>query len=183
MHPSSSMSRDRQYRRAPTFFIFFHCLGLVSHGTRAFLLPRQPFLGFSQKLACWGSHPLTPSRRVSSALPLRAASDTGPTEGDSIPDPVPNSDNGIVVEGPIRADDTERFLVDISVPEPLAAELEETNLVKIVKLMCKDEEVNWLAWKCLGEQGRSRTARVCLSACRTDSNDNMGMQAEEDFDT
>lgn len=87
------------------------------------------------------------------------------------------------MEGPIRADDTERFLVDISVPEPLAAELEETNLVKIVKLMCKDEEVNWLAWKCLGEQGRSRTARVCLSACRTDSNDNMGMQAEEDFDT
>jgi hypothetical protein len=56
----------------------------------------------------------------------------------------------VVLEGPISTEDTERFICDISIPEPFAAELEETNLVKIVKLACKDEEVNWLAWKCLG---------------------------------
>ena len=52
---------------------------------------------------------------------------------------------------PPMSSNADRFIVDIGVPEPTAEELAETNLVKIVKLACKDEEVNMLAWKCLGK--------------------------------
>jgi hypothetical protein len=55
-----------------------------------------------------------------------------------------------VFERPVK-EQGERFIVDISVPQPTAEELAETNLVKIVRQECSDEEVNFLAWKCLGK--------------------------------
>ena len=58
-------------------------------------------------------------------------------------------DDNFALEGPL-AENADRFLVDITVPEPTAEELAEENVVKIVKQQCKDEEVNMLAWKCLG---------------------------------
>lgn len=35
--------------------------------------------------------------------------------------------------------------------EPSEAELSNHNVIKIVAQTCTDDEVNWLAWKCLGE--------------------------------
>lgn len=35
--------------------------------------------------------------------------------------------------------------------EPTPEELSNENLLQIVAQACADEEVNWLAWKCLGK--------------------------------
>lgn len=131
------------------------CLGLMGQKcAHAFLQTRLPFT-----LSCgsYGLQAYTPPSLHSSSSPLlrrRARLSTslaaGPTEGAPTDIPIPASSDDVVFEGPIKTENTERFICDISIPEPIAAELEETNLVKIVKLACKDEEVNWLAWKCLG---------------------------------
>ena len=42
------------------------------------------------------------------------------------------------------------FIVDKMNPEVTDVELDERNIVKIVRGECTDEEVNMLAWKCLG---------------------------------
>lgn len=87
------------------------------------------------------------SSSLSSRLaPLRQA-ESDKAEG--VPVPFPGSTEDVRFDEPLS--DPDRFIVDISIPEPTAEELAETNLVKIVKLQCKDEEVNMLAWKCLGE--------------------------------
>lgn len=79
---------------------------------------------------------------------LAAASDGGSS---AAPPPLmPTArDEGFMLEGPL-AEKKDRFVVDITAAEPTAAELAEGNLVKIVKQKCTDEEVNMLAWKCLG---------------------------------
>jgi hypothetical protein len=56
----------------------------------------------------------------------------------------------VSLEKPV-AEQLGRFVVNIDVAQPTAEELSDENLVKIVLLQCTDEEVNMLAWKCLGE--------------------------------
>jgi hypothetical protein len=72
-------------------------------------------------------------------------------------------DGDVVFEAPLAAQ-TNRFIVDIGNPEVTAEELAETNVVKIVRLECTDQEVNWLAWKCLGEL-RACTSCGCATRC------------------
>lgn len=160
---SSSVQRHHHMATAPLLLLL--CLSLIAqHSTHAFLLPR-----LSSSLSSSSSSSLqsstSPSLPSSSSSPLHrharlsTSLAAGPTEGAPTAIPILASSDDVVFEGPISTEDTERFICDISIPEPFAAELEETNLVKIVKLGCKDEEVNWLAWKCLGSLERGGRGR------------------------
>lgn len=134
------------------------CLALVAQkGANAFLQTRLPSSlsssSYTLQASTSPSLPLSYSPLLRRRARLSTSLAAGPTEGAPTDIPIPASSDDVTFEGPIDTENTERFICDISIPEPVAAELEETNLVKIVKLACKDEEVNWLAWKCLGALG------------------------------
>lgn len=125
--------------------------------SEAFLLPAtSPQQQRQQRPTTVVGHPRRPSLAA-----RRAAAAAGEADGGSSSVPPPpfampteRGDGGFVVEGPL-SERKDRFIVDITVAEPTAAELAEENVVKIVKQQCTDEEVNMLAWKCLGACGGS----------------------------
>lgn len=75
---------------------------------------------------------------------------------------LPASDPNYVNEGPVGEDE---FVVSRT-GEPVAEELSNENLFKILMLECSDLEVNTLVWKCLGyrfdETSKSWTDEACF---------------------